>query len=129
VLEGAEINEAKKILATEATRLAHGDGPAQQALETARRTFEEGAAADTLPTRDIRMAHLAAGMAAFQLFAEVGLASSNSEARRLIKGGGARLNDRPVATETQLITLADAQGGVIKLTAGKKRHLLVRLVE
>jgi tyrosyl-tRNA synthetase len=128
MLEGAEINEAKKILATEATHLAHGDKLAQQALETARLTFEEGAAADTLPTRDIGVAHMAAGLPAFQLFAEVGLATSNSEARRLIKGGGARLNDRPVATETQLVTLADAQDGVIKLTAGKKRHVLVRLV-
>ena len=126
-LRDAEINEAKKILATEATKLAHGEQAASEAAETARRTFEEGAAAETLPTLDMTAAELAAGLPAFLLFAKVGLAASNSEARRLIKGGGARLNDQPVADEAQMITADHAHDGVIKLTAGKKRHMLVKI--
>jgi tyrosyl-tRNA synthetase len=127
-LQGSEINEAKKILATEATRLAHGDKAADEAAETARRTFEEGHAADSLPTIDISHADLKSGIPAFLLFAKVGLAASNSEARRLIKGGGGKVNDIMIGDETQIITDADAENGVIKLTAGKKRHLLVRVV-
>lgn len=126
-LEGAEINEAKKILATEATRLAHGDEAALAAAETARQTFEEGNTAESLPSVAISAADFAEGWPAFRLFAHVGLASSNSEARRLIQGGGGKLNDQPVATPEQLIGPADARNGAIKLTAGKKRHLLVRV--
>src|SRR5579859_5064864 len=126
-LQGSEINEAKKILANEATRLAHGQAAAELAAETARKTFEEGAAADTLPTVDVPAAELAAGIPAFALFARVGLAASNGEARRLIKGGGAKLNDQTIAEETQVIGVDQAKDGVIKLTAGKKRHLLVRV--
>jgi len=126
-LQGSEINEAKKILANEATRLAHGQAAAEQAAETARKTFEEGAAADTLPTIDVPAAELAAGIPAFALFARVGLAASNGEARRLIKGGGAKVNDQTIAEETQAIGADHAKDGVIKLTAGKKRHLLVRV--
>jgi tyrosyl-tRNA synthetase len=124
-LQGAEINEAKKVLANEATRLAHGQEAATAAAETARKTFEEGQAADTLPSVDIPASELAAGIPAFALFARVGLAASNGEARRLIKGGGAKVDDQTVSEEGQLI---QARDGVIKLTAGKKRHLLVRLV-
>ena len=127
-LQGAEINEAKKILANEVTRMAHGAAAATQAAETARKTFEEGAAADTLPTVEIPAAELAAGIAAFALFARIGLAASNGEARRLIKGGGAKLNDQTIGEEGQVIGLDQAKDGVIKLTAGKKRHLLVRVV-
>jgi len=127
-LQGAEINEAKKILANEVTRMAHGEAAAGQAAETARKTFEEGAAADTLPSVDIPASDLAAGIPAFALFARVGLAASNGEARRLIKGGGAKLNDQTVGEETQAIGAEHAKDGVIKLTAGKKRHLLVRVV-
>jgi len=126
-LQGSEINEAKKILANEATRLAHGQAAAELAAETARKTFEEGTAADTLPTIDVPAAELAAGIPAFALFARVGLAASNGEARRLIKGGGAKLNDQTIAEETQAIGTGHAKDGVIKLTAGKKRHLLVRV--
>jgi len=125
-LEGAEINEAKKVLATEATRLAHGEAAATEAAETARRTFEEGAAAETLPSIGIPAAELAAGIPAFTLLVRAGLAASNGEARRLIKGGGARVNDAPVGEETAVIGSAQLQDGVIKLTAGKKRHVLVK---
>ena len=107
--------------------MAHGDEAAAQAAETARKTFEEGAAADTLPTVDVPAADLAAGIPAFALFARVGLAASNGEARRLIKGGGAKVNDQTIAEETQAIGSDHAKDGVIKLTAGKKRHLLVRV--
>jgi len=125
-LEGAGINEAKKVLANEATRLAHGEEAAIEAAETARRTFEEGAAADSLPTVTIPAADLEAGIAAFALFARAGLAASNGEARRLIKGGGAKVNDVAVANETQLVGSGDLKDGHIKLTAGKKRHLLIK---
>ena len=102
-LKGQEINEAKKILATEITTLAHGKKAAEQASETARRTFEEGAKGDTLPTVDVPRARLAAGIAAFELLHEVGLAESRNEARKLIKGGGGRLNDKPIAGDTATV--------------------------
>jgi len=128
-LEGAEINDAKKILATEITRLCRGEAAAAAASETARRTFEDGAIGDQLPTLDVPAAELEQGVAAFELFRRAGLASSNGEARRLIKGGGARINDVSVANEMQPVTLADRTGGgVIKLSAGKKKHAVVRAV-
>ncbi len=127
-LEGAELNDAKKRLADEATALAHG-GAAAAAAETARKTFEEGALGDELPTIDVAQAELSAGIPAFELFNRAGLANSNSEARRLIKGGGARINDEKISGETTAVTLADSgDGGVIKLSAGRKRHALVRPV-
>ncbi|MBS0224307.1 MAG: tyrosine--tRNA ligase [Proteobacteria bacterium] len=128
-LEGQEINDAKKILATEVTRLAHGGAAAEQAAETARRTFEEGARADTLPTVDIARTRLAAGIAAFELLHEAGLAESRNAARKLIKGGGARLNDGPIASDAEVIKdgALDASG-TLKLSAGRKRHVLVRAV-
>jgi tyrosyl-tRNA synthetase len=125
-LEGAGINEAKKVLANEATKLAHGEAAALEAAETARRTFEQGMAADTLPTIGIPAAELEAGIAAFALFARAGLAASNGEARRLIKGGGAKVNDVAVSNENQMIGSGDLVDGQIKLTAGKKRHLLIK---
>ncbi|MBX3500813.1 MAG: tyrosine--tRNA ligase [Alphaproteobacteria bacterium] len=128
-LQGAELNEAKKILATEVTRLCHGAAAANEAAETARRTFEEGALAESLPTVDLPRARLESGLPAFELFADARLAESRSEARRLIKGGGARVNDKPVASDTATVSLADADGeGRIKLSAGRKRHVLVRAV-
>jgi len=126
-LKGQEINEAKKILATEVTTLAHGKAAAEQAAETARRTFEEGGKADTLPTVDVPRTRLAAGIAAFELFHEAGLAESRTEARKLIKGGGARLNDQPIAADTARIGESDLDSsGTLKLSAGRKRHVLVR---
>ena len=125
-LGGAEINEAKKLLATEATRLAHGVDAAAEAAETARRAFEEGEAVDTLPGVDVPRVELEAGIPAFRLFALAGLAGSNGEARRLIRGGGARINDMPVKDEGHTVTVADLHHDVIKLSAGRKQHRLVR---
>ncbi|MDR3519080.1 MAG: tyrosine--tRNA ligase [Azospirillaceae bacterium] len=128
-LPGAAINDAKKRLADEATRLRHGALAAEQAAETARQTFEQGAAANGLPTVDVPRARLDAGMTVVDLLVMSGLAASKGEARRLIKGGGARLDDALVADETAtLATAALPQSGVVKLTAGKKRHMLIRAV-
>jgi tyrosyl-tRNA synthetase len=128
-LQGQEVNEAKKILATEITRLAHGAAAATLAAETARRTFEEGARADTLPTVSVPRARLAAGIAAFELLHEAGLAESRNEARKLIKGGGGRLNDKPIAGDTATVGEGDLDAaGTLKLSAGRKRHVLVRAV-
>ncbi len=126
-LSDSEINEAKKVLATEATALCHGRAAADAAAETARSVFEEGAAGEGLPQVGVPRDRLAEGMPAFELFVLAGLAASNGEARRLIRGGGARVNDAVVAAETQAVSLADlAAGGAIKLSAGRKRHALVR---
>jgi tyrosyl-tRNA synthetase len=125
-LHGSDINEAKKILATEATRLAHGLAAAEQVAETARRAFEEGEAAETLPGVDVSAGELAEGIPAFRLFVTAGLAASNGEARRLIRSGGARVNDQTVADEALLITSAHLQEGAIKLSAGRKQHRLIR---
>ena len=126
-LQGAEVNEAKKVLATEATALCHGREAALAAAETARKTFEQGAAAEGLPTVTVPRAELEAGVAVFALLVRAGLAESNSEARKLVRNGGARLNDAQVSDEKQLVTLKDANpDGAIKLSAGKKRHVLVR---
>ncbi len=126
-LEGADVNEAKKILANEATKLCHGEAAAAAAAETARKTFEQGVIAEDLPTIEVASGDLAAGLPAFELMRRAGLASSNGEARRLIKGGGGRLNDMAIGEETAQVTLADVNAdGVIKLSAGKKRHALVR---
>jgi tyrosyl-tRNA synthetase len=120
-LSGAEINAAKIVLATEATALAHGRDAAAAAAETARKTFEEGAAAEGLPTVEIPVAEAAAGMPAFALFVRAGLAGSNGEARRLIRGGGARLDDVVVEDEGAVIVVE----GTRKLSAGKKNHVLL----
>jgi tyrosyl-tRNA synthetase len=125
-LLGSEINEAKKVLATEATALAHGRVAAKEAAETARRTFEQGEAAETLPTHLLPEAELVAGVPAFRLLVESGLAASNGDARRLIRGGGARLNDTPITDEAQMIGAADLRDGALKLSAGRKHHRLVR---
>ncbi len=126
-LADAEINEAKKILATEATALAHGRAAAEAAAETAHTVFEAGGAGEALPQVALPHDTLERGMPAFELFVKSGLASSNSEARRLIKGGGARINDAVVGGEMQAVSLADLDAeGRIKLSAGRKRHALVR---
>ncbi|MAD39007.1 MAG: tyrosine--tRNA ligase [Tistrella sp.] len=126
-LGGAEINEAKKILAYEATKMAHGEEAALSAAETARRTFEEGAAGEDLPVIVIPAAELDAGIPAFELFARAGLAPSRKEARRTIQGGGARLNGEKIEDEQQPITTAWLADGQIKLSAGRKRHALVKI--
>ncbi len=128
-LEGAGINEAKKALANAATRLCHGTDAAAHAEETARRTFEQGGVGDDLPTLDLERATLAAGVPAFELFRRAGLANSNGEARRLIRGRGARINGGTVEDENAPVTEAALDDGIIKLSAGKKRHALVRAME
>ena len=128
-LEGSEINDAKKILANAATRMLHGTDAAEQAAETAAQTFETGVTAEGLPTTEMPRDELDAGIALFALMARAGLAASNSEARRLIKGGGARVNDEPVREETHEVGAGAINAdGVIKLSAGKKRHALIKPV-
>jgi tyrosyl-tRNA synthetase len=128
-LGGAELNEAKKVLATEVTALCRGRAAAGQAAETARLVFEQGGLGESLPTVEIPAALLVAGVPAFELFVRAGLAASNGEAKRLIKGGGARLNDRPIETEQRMVARADVgDDGAIKLSAGRKRHVVVRPV-
>ncbi|MGE0668928.1 MAG: tyrosine--tRNA ligase [Sphingomonadales bacterium] len=128
-LEGAGINDAKKVLATEATSLAHGREAALQAEETARTTFEQGGLGGDLPTVEIARAALEKGLGILNLLRQAGLSASNGEARRLIQGGGARVNDARVEDETLILDLGALNSdGVIKLTAGKKRHVIVRPV-
>ncbi len=109
-LQGVELNEAKKLLATEATRLAHG----------------ADAEIDALTIIDVPRAELQAGIPVFRLFALAGLAASNGEARRLIRGGGARANDTPITDEAATLSLADLVEGKIKLSAGRKQHRLIQ---
>jgi tyrosyl-tRNA synthetase len=126
-LKGGEINEAKKVLATEATALLHGRDAANQSAETARQTFEEGAIADSLPTIEIPQSELVAGLGVLAAFVKAGLVASNGEARRQIKGGGLRVNDVAVTDEKMALNAASLTGeGVVKLSLGKKRHVLLR---
>jgi tyrosyl-tRNA synthetase len=128
-LERGDVNDAKKVLATEATALCHGREAAEAAAETARAVFGGGGSGSELPQTEVLRNELARGMAAFELFSLTGLAASNSEARRLIRGGGARINDRVVDNETKPVTEADLdEKGMLKLSAGRKRHVLVRPV-
>ncbi|MEA2960372.1 MAG: tyrosyl-tRNA synthetase, partial [Alphaproteobacteria bacterium] len=126
-LQGAEINEAKKALADAATTLLHGAEAATTASETSRQTFEEGAISENLPTVEISRAELEAGAGVLALFVRAGLVASNGEARRQIKGGGLRVNDVTVTDEKMTLTPAHlTPEGVIKLSLGKKRHVLLR---
>jgi tyrosyl-tRNA synthetase len=125
-LGGAEINEAKKVLATEATALAHGAAAAAAAAETARLAFEEGEAVDTLPSISVPGGELETGLPVFRLLVDAGLVASNGEARRLIRGGGARLNDATITDEALVVTSAHLVNGAIKLSAGRKQHRLVK---
>jgi tyrosyl-tRNA synthetase len=128
-LEGAEINEAKKILATEATAMAHGREAAEEAAETARQTFSEVHAAAGLPTVELPAAELKGGIGVLAAMVRAGLAASNGEARRQVKGGGARVNDALVSDDRAKLTEADVNAdGVIKLSLGKKRHVLIKPV-
>ena len=127
-LQGSELNEAKKVLATEATALVHGRAAADQAADTARRTFEEGALAENLPTVEISNAELA-NLGVLSAFVRAGLVTSNGDARRQIKGGGLKVNDTTVTDEKmQLSSGLLTPEGVIKLSLGKKRHVLLKPV-
>ena len=125
-LSGGEINEAKKVLATEATALLHGRAAADEAAEAARHTFEEGGLATALPTISVPTNELSAGIGVLALFVRAGLVASNGEARRQIRGGGLRLNDVVVANEAATVSAGDLIGGVVKLSLGRKKHVLVR---
>src|SRR5216684_2011545 len=126
-LRGAEVNEAKKALADSATTLLHGADAAREAAETARKTFEEGAIAENLPSVAIPRGELEAGIGVLALFVRAGLVASNGEARRQIKGGGLRVNDKVVTDEKMVLTLKDlTPEGVIKLSLGRKRHVLLK---
>ena len=128
-LQGAEINEAKKALADAATTLLHGADAARAASETARKTFEEGAIAENLPKVDIARRELEAGIGVLTSFVKAGLVASNGEARRQIKGGGLRVNDVAVTDDKMTLTATDlTPEGVIKLSFGKKRHVLLKPV-
>lgn len=125
-LQGQEINEAKKILAFEATKLCHGHEASMLAQNTAQEVFEEGDASN-LPAITIDTSRLSEGIQVVDLFVDAGLAKSKSEARRLIKGGGAKINDSKIEAEDQVTSSADlTEDGTIKLSAGKKKHALVK---
>jgi len=125
-LEGAEINEAKKILATQATAMVHGMEAAQRAEETARKTFEEGQAASTLPTIKVAAGDFNDGIGVLSLLVEAGFAKSNGEARRHIKGGAIKINDQAISDESQKVGQDQLNDdGVVKLSMGKKKHVLI----
>ncbi len=126
-LKGQEINEAKKILATEATALLHGRAAAEEAERTARTTFETGGLATSLPTFEIPRKELEQGLGVLAAFAKAGLVASTSEARRQVKSGGLKVNDAAVTDEKMLLTPKHlTPEGVVKLSLGKKRHLLLK---
>lgn len=126
-LPGAEINEAKKILATEVTTICHSKEAAEQAQKAAQETFEQGKLVQIgLPEVLLSNNELLEGIPAFRIFALSGLVASNAEARRLIRGGGAKVNDQKVDDEGQLITANDLQNGAIKLSSGRKNHILIK---
>ncbi|MCB1382447.1 MAG: tyrosine--tRNA ligase [Notoacmeibacter sp.] len=128
-LGGAEINEAKKVLATEITAMLHGRQAADDAAETARKTFEEGALGDDLPTVEIAGSELDAGMGVLAAFVAAGLAASNGEMRRHVKGGAVKVNDATVSDDRATLSRSDVNAeGVIKLSLGKKKHALIRPV-
>ncbi|WP_431322337.1 tyrosine--tRNA ligase [Rhizobium sp. YTU87027] len=126
-LAGSEINEVKKILATEVTAILHGRAAAEQAAETARKTFEEGGLAENLPSVDVPAAELDGGIGLLSLIVRAGLAASNGEARRHVQGGAVRINDQAVSDERKIIGSGEITAdGVIKLSLGKKKHILIR---
>ncbi|MGO7988252.1 tyrosine--tRNA ligase [Rhizobium leguminosarum] len=124
---GSELNEVKKILATEVTAILHGRPAAEQAAETARKTFEEGSLSENLPSVDIPATELDGGIGLLSLIVRAGLASSNGEARRHVQGGAVRINDEAVSDERKMIGSGEiTSDGVIKLSLGKKKHILIR---
>ncbi|MDX1974258.1 MAG: S4 domain-containing protein, partial [Rickettsiales bacterium] len=126
-LKDAEINEAKKILANEATKLCHGDRAAKQAAETAKKTFEEGSIGENIPVFEITVEELGKGLAAYDLLRRAGLAASGGDAKRLVRGGGARVNDQKIDDENDLIGPGQFTDNALKLSSGKKKHVLVKL--
>jgi tyrosyl-tRNA synthetase len=126
-LEGAEINDAKKVLATEATALLHGRSEALKAEEAARATFEQGVTSENLPTFPVSAEELAQGLRVAAAFVRAELVASNGEAKRQIAQKSLRVNDEPVTDETATLTAADLRDGAVKLSMGKKKHALLRV--
>ncbi len=128
-LQGAELNEVKKILATEVTAMLHGRDAAEKAADIARKTFEEGALSHDLPKIELSSSDLKSGIGLLTLLVQAGLAKSNGEARRHVQGGGVRVNDKPIEDEARVISDVDLNDdGVVKLSFGKKRHVLIKPV-
>jgi tyrosyl-tRNA synthetase len=127
-LEGAEINDAKKALANAATALLHGEAEAARAADAAQKVFEEGALSQDMPTVEIASAKLTEGLGVLTAYVEAGLAASNGEVRRHIKGGSVRINDEPSSDDRRVLTADDLRDGAIKLSLGKKRHVLLKPV-
>lgn len=125
-LKGAELNDAKKTLANEATTLCHGRAEADRAAETARQTFEGSGLSASLPTVEVPQVELGSGISVLAAFTRAGLTSSNGDARRQIAGGGLRVNDEAVSDEKLALTNAHLRDGVIKLSLGKKKHVLLK---
>ncbi|MHA7875041.1 tyrosine--tRNA ligase [Roseivivax sp.] len=125
-LDGAEINEAKVVLADEVTALCHGPEAAEAAKATAREVFEKGGAGEDLPTLELSAEEVAEGISVVQLIVRAGLAKSGKEAKRLISDNGARIDDAPL-TDAGMMLDAGALSAPVKLSAGKKRHALVKL--
>ena len=127
-LQGAEINDAKKVLADAATTLLHGADAASTSRGAAEAAFEQGRLSEDLPTIEVPRADLEAGVQIAALAADAGLASSRGEARRLAQGGGLRLNDEAISDGARTVTLADLKDGAIKLAAGRKKIVLIKPV-
>ena len=126
-IAGSELNEVKKILATEVTAILHGRAAAEQAAETARKTFEEGGLSENLPSIDVPASELEAGIGLLALIVRAGLAGSNGEARRHVQGGAVRINDQAISDERKVVGTGEITAeGVIKLSLGKKKHILIR---
>ena len=125
-LQGQEINEAKKVLAFEATKMCHGEEAARDAEATAQQVFEQGGVGGDLPSLSLPADQLARGVPVLDLLVDLGFASSKGEARRLIKGGGARLNDAPITDEAAIVSVSDLDNGTAKLSASKKKHGLIQ---
>ncbi len=121
-LTGADIRQAKEVLAFEATRIAHGETAAREAQEASRKLFRERIVTDAVPTTELEASELAAGIPVPELFVRAGLCASRSEARRLIQQGGAYLNDAPVTSPELLITTSHLADGFLLLRVGKKRY-------
>lgn len=126
-LAGSEINEAKKVLATEATALVHGRDKAQAAADTARQTFEQGELSEGLPTHFVQRDRVEEGIGLQTLFVEAGMATSNSEVRRLISNNSIWINDDKISDAGHKVTAADFKNGTLKISTSKKKHMLIRL--
>jgi tyrosyl-tRNA synthetase len=127
-LQGAELNDAKKILAIEATALCHGRAEAEKAAEVARQTFEGTGVSANLPTVEVALSEFTAGIGILAAFTRAGLTSSNGDARRQIAGGGLRVNDDAATDDKLVLTEAHLKDGVIKLSLGRKKHVLLKPV-